>query len=80
VKEQEIPLRVTLDDSVNASYIYLADEPRLGWQVARTVTVPAEEIRGMVNLDLDHDGRLIGIEIIDAASLLPDKLLKALSD
>jgi uncharacterized protein YuzE len=77
---RDIPIRVTFDDEADATYIYLAEEPRLGWHVAKTVTVPADEVGGMVNIDLDHDGRLIGIEILDARSLLSDKLRSALSD
>ena len=34
----------------------------------------------MVNIDLDDEGRLIGIEILAAASLLPDKMLTALDE
>ena len=76
--EKHIPVRVTFDGEANASYVYLADEPVLGWQHGRTVTVDADEIGGMVNFDLDTDGRLVGIEILDARSLLSDKLLAAL--
>ena len=32
----------------------------------------------MVNIDVDDDGRLVGIEVMDARSLLSDKLLAAL--
>ncbi|MCW2783549.1 MAG: hypothetical protein JWP74_66 [Marmoricola sp.] len=32
----------------------------------------------MVNIDLDDDGRLIGIEVLDARSLLSDQILTAL--
>jgi uncharacterized protein YuzE len=31
----------------------------------------------MVNIDLDDDGRLIGVEVMDARSLLSDKILAA---
>ena len=31
----------------------------------------------MVNIDLDDDGRIIGIEVLDARALLPDKVMRA---
>jgi uncharacterized protein YuzE len=77
---KDVPLRVTLDNEANAAYIYLADEPVLGWHVTKTVSVPTDEIGGIVNLDIDADGRIIGIEVLDALSLLPDRLLNAMSD
>ena len=76
--ETPIPLRVTFDPEVNAAYIYLADEPALGWRHGRTVPVDPVEIGGMVNIDLDDDGRLIGLEVMDARSLLSDRILAAL--
>ena len=77
---KNVPLRITLDDEADAAYIYLADEPVLGWHVTKTVSVPTDEIGGMVNLDVDADGRIIGIEVLDARSLLPGLLLSAMSD
>ena len=76
--ETPIPLRVTFDPEADASYIYLADEPALGWRHRKTVPVDPNEIGGMVNVDLDDDGRLIGIEVMDARNLLSDKILAVL--
>jgi uncharacterized protein YuzE len=77
---KNVPLRITLDDEADAAYIYLADEPVLGWHVTKTVSVPTNEIGGLVNLDVDAKGRMIGIEVLDARSLLPDRLLSAMSE
>ncbi len=77
--ESEVPLRVTLDDEADAAYLYLADEPRTGWRHGRTVPVPTDDIGGMVNIDVDSDGRIMGIEVLAARSLLSDKLLTALT-
>jgi uncharacterized protein YuzE len=78
MREAAVPVRVTLDRDVNAAYIYLADEPAEGWRHGKTVPIDVTEIPGMVNIDPDDDGRLIGIEVLAAASLLPDKMLNAL--
>lgn len=76
--ETPVPLRVTFDPEVDAAYIYLADEPAMGWRHGKTIPVDPAEIGGMVNIDLDDDGRLIGVEVMDARSLLSDKILDAL--
>ena len=34
------------------------------------------EVRGEISLDFDVNGKLIGIEIMDASRKLPDELLK----
>jgi uncharacterized protein YuzE len=77
---RDIPVRVTFDDEADASCILSRGRAETRLACLKTVTVPADEIGGMVNLDLDQDGRLIGIEILDALSLLTDKLRSALSD
>lgn len=47
--EAAVPVRVTPDREVNAAYIYLADEPSLGWRHGETVPIPANQIPGMLN-------------------------------
>ena len=37
-------------------------------------------VGGMINLDLDDDWRLMGLEVLDARSVLSDAMLKALTD
>ena len=65
-------LLVTRDTAANAAYIYLrrmhADET-----VKRTICVDVPH--GMVNLDIDANGRLLGIEILNASKILPDNLM-----
>ena len=76
--ESDVPLHVSFDAEANATYIRLADEPRLGWRHGKTVSVLVDDSNGMVNIDIDDDGRIMGIEILPARSLLPDKMLEAL--
>ena len=66
-----VPIKVTFDRHANAAYIYLRDIDPGG--VAQTVHV--DEAPGMVNLDFDAKGRLIGIEVLPAARHLPIDLL-----
>jgi|APDOM4702015073_1054812.scaffolds.fasta_scaffold60449_2 uncharacterized protein YuzE len=68
------PLRIEYDPEANAAYIYLTAEIPAG-SVSRTVCVDPREIGGMVNLDLDDEGRIIGLEVLDARQMLPRDIL-----
>jgi len=54
-------MKIEYDREVDAVYIYIQRK-----EVARTI-----EISDGVNIDLDEDGKLIGIEIIDATERYP---------
>ena len=66
-------MRVTFDRSVNAAYIYLekSDESKS----ARQHVVDEPHTRGMIVLDFDEEGRLIGIEVLNATQTLPEGVL-----
>lgn len=68
-------MRVTYDAEADAAYIYLTDGVSAG-RVARTCPCDPQEVGGMVSLDFDSVGRLIGIEVMDAARLLPPEALQ----
>jgi uncharacterized protein YuzE len=38
-----------------------------------------EEVGGQIHLDFDKEGRLIGIEVLDASQKLPPAVLKSAS-
>ena len=66
-------LTVRYDESVNAAYLAFAEiEP--GDVVSMYACDPVA-VGGMINLDFDSEGRLIGIEVLDARRLLPESLL-----
>jgi uncharacterized protein YuzE len=66
-------VRVTLDKSVDAAYIYLADR---GGRYAESV--PLDSDYGDIVLDFDKDGVLLGVEVLDASTVLaPDLLAQA---
>jgi len=68
----------TYDRRADAAYLYLSDGIRDG-EVAKTVPVDPAAIGGMINLDFDEGGRLLGIEVIGASRRLPRELLDRLT-
>lgn len=71
-------MKLTYDRSVDAAYIQLAREIPAGG-VAKTCPCDPLEVGGEINLDFDAEGRLVGIEILDASKKLPPELLRSAS-
>jgi len=67
-------MRMTYDASVDAAYIYIVDQIGAG---AMRETYPCEPSggKGVFNLDFDDSGRLLGIEVLGARSVLPAEAL-----
>ncbi|TDC92271.1 DUF2283 domain-containing protein [Actinomadura sp. 7K507] len=68
-------VRVTYDHQADAAYVYFVDPAQVDVKSARTYTCDEDSVNGMINLDFDGDGRVIGVEILDARSKLPRYLL-----
>jgi uncharacterized protein YuzE len=66
---------ITYDAVADAVYIYLQDDILAG-DAVRTYPCDPIEVDGMINLDFDRDGRLIGIEVLGAKNKLPPELLR----
>ncbi|MFF3085249.1 DUF2283 domain-containing protein [Streptomyces nojiriensis] len=69
-------VRVTYDKSVNAAYVYFTD-PQARAKVTHMYPCDPAQVGGMINLDFDEDGRLIGLEVLAASSKLHGHLLDA---
>jgi len=69
-------MRIRYDSKADAAYIEIASEIGLGG-VASTYMCDPGEVQGMINLDFDADGRLLGVEIMDASKRLPPEALRA---
>lgn len=69
-----VPLKVTYDEDANAAYIY--PQPP-GTRVARMYPCEPLDTNGMINLDFDAAGRLVGIEVLNARAKLAHDLLAA---
>ncbi|TMR03452.1 DUF2283 domain-containing protein [Actinomadura soli] len=71
-----VDVRVTYDQVANAAYVDLANR-KAGQRVAHMYPCDPVEVGGMINLDFDEDGRLIGIEVLAANKKLPQRLIDA---
>lgn len=69
-------MRVEYDSERDQAYIYLVDEARAGADFGFTYPCDPTEIGGMIQLDFDREGRLIGIEVLGASQKLPAELLQ----
>ncbi|MEW1696269.1 DUF2283 domain-containing protein [Streptomyces sp. NPDC091278] len=69
-------LRVTYDRTANAAYVHLTD-PRVPTRSSRMYPCDPVEVGGMINLDFDEQGRLVGVEVLAADRKLPEYLLKS---
>jgi Protein of unknown function (DUF2283). len=67
-------MKIRYDRSVNAAYIYLVSQIEPG-QVKNQYHCDIKKVRGMINLDFDSEGRLLGIEVLDADHFLSKELL-----
>ena len=66
-------MRVTYDRAADAAYIYLREIDVGGSK--HQCPVECASANGMIVLDIDGDGRLIGIEVIGARDSWPPQLL-----
>ena len=69
-------VRVTYDKTANAAYVYFTD-PQVHVYSAHMYPCDPVDVDGMINLDFDEQGRLIGIEVLAADSKLPKYLLQS---
>ncbi|WP_197517316.1 DUF2283 domain-containing protein [Microbacterium karelineae] len=58
-------MNLSCDPEADAAYADIVDD--IGVRgVAKTVSVDSAEVEGMMNMGFDHEGHLVGIEILDA--------------
>ncbi len=70
-------MKLTYDGEADMAYLYIAEDVADG-EAAVTVVVDDEDLRGDLAVDLDADGRVLGIEIFNPREQLrPDVLASA---
>lgn len=69
-------MRITLDEESDAAYLSLVDRDlRPGEAVTQSDIIPTPSGEGSVIIDFGADGRMLGIEILSASTVLPGGLL-----
>lgn len=69
-------MRVTYDPEADAAYITLINrEVRAGEAVYQSDMINTPGERGTLVADFDADGRLLGVEVLAASSVLPPELM-----
>jgi uncharacterized protein YuzE len=68
-------MKITYDKSVDAAYVYLVDIEKGGVKHTETIILPSIG-NALVNIDLNEDGKIIGIEVLNASKVLPEMLLQ----
>ncbi|MDF2899389.1 MAG: hypothetical protein K0Q46_6175 [Rhodococcus erythropolis] len=67
--DMHLTFAATYDPDADASYIYVASD-RANGDAVRQQHVYCDGSDGQIILDYDRDGRLLGIELLGASSLL----------
>ena len=63
-------MKITYDKEADAAYIYFKEVSP--GEISQTIS-----LNNSVNIDLDKDGKTLGIEILDATKNLPANALKS---
>jgi uncharacterized protein YuzE len=74
-------LKLEYDKEADAAYINLTQMIKPG-EVEDTIMLGQEDdrVKTMINLDFDKDGRLLGLEVMDASKVLRSDLLFSKKD
>lgn len=64
-------MKIEFDKEADAAYVYFKEIGN--GEVAETIT-----LNDSVNVDLDREGKVLGIEILDASEHLPSSAVKSL--
>jgi len=63
-------MKITFDKEADAAYIYLKEISK--GEVEKTIS-----LNDSINIDLDKEGKAIGVEVLDASKNLPLSTLKS---
>ncbi|MCJ1697557.1 DUF2283 domain-containing protein [Rathayibacter caricis] len=70
-------MRITYDPTADAAYIMITDRIADGSAVQQLDSIATPGGLGEVILDFDADGRLLGVEILNARDVLPSSVIDA---
>jgi uncharacterized protein YuzE len=70
-------MRITYDADADAAYIALVDAIADGAAAQQLHSIVTPGGLGEVTLDFDREGRILGIEVLNASAVLPPAALAA---
>lgn len=70
----EHPLKVSYDADADAAYLDFGAARRVSHTVEAKIA--PHGVFGQINVDVDAEGRVVGLEILGASTILPRSLLK----
>ncbi len=65
-------IKISYDKNADAAYIFFEDEAG----IKKTYPCDPKAVNGMINLDFNSSGRLVGIEVVDASKKLAKDILE----
>jgi uncharacterized protein YuzE len=68
-------MRITYDAAADAAYVSLVETIGDGEAATQIHSIMTPGDRGEVALDFDADGRLLGVEVLNASAVLPAAVL-----
>jgi len=72
-------MKITYDPDADASYIQLVDVIAEGGVSESIHSIMTPKKRGEILLDFDAEGRLLGVEILNARDVLPEEVMQRAS-
>jgi uncharacterized protein YuzE len=73
-------MKVKYDPTVDAAYISLSEHSGDSSNFSFTYACDPSVVEGQIHLDFDLDGRLLGIEVLNASRKLPPRLIASSHD
>ncbi|MCW1249955.1 DUF2283 domain-containing protein [Acaricomes phytoseiuli] len=68
-------MKITYNAEADAAYIMLVDDIAEGSSSQQIHSIMTPGNQGDITLDFDSDGRLLGIEVLNAQDVLPSALI-----
>ena len=65
-------IKISYDKKADAAYIFLEHETG----IKKTYPCDPQAVNGMINLDFNNEGRLVGVEVLGASKKLAKELLE----
>ncbi|GAB2968374.1 DUF2283 domain-containing protein [Frigoribacterium salinisoli] len=69
-------MKITYDTDANAAYIQIVGSVGAGEATQQIHSIETPGGKGEIILDFDMDGRLLGLELLNAREILPERVIQ----